>query len=73
MIIFLIKFENQNSYEIIIIDVLQIIDLRWGIRDEAQDDHTTIDFCIREIENCKKSSIGPSFVVSICQENCQSW
>ena len=41
------------------------MDLRWGIRDEAQDDHNTIDFCIREIENCKRSSIGPSCLVSL--------
>ena len=44
--------------------VFQAIDLRWGIRDESQDDHTTIDFCLREIENCQKATIGPSFVVS---------
>ena len=45
--------------------MLQAIDLRWGIRDESQDDHTTIDLCLQEIENCQKSSIGPSFVVSL--------
>jgi len=43
-----------------------MIDLRWGLREESQDDHTIIEFCIREIENCKKSSLGPCFVVCVC-------
>ena len=46
---------------------LQLIDLRWGIRAESQEDHTTIDFCLREIDNCKRTSIGSSFVVSTVQ------
>ncbi len=45
--------------------IFQIIDLRWGIQEESQDDHTMIDFCVREIKNCKDSSVGPSFVVSL--------
>ena len=40
------------------------MDLRWGIREHSHDDHTIIDFCLKEIERCKKLSIGPSFVVS---------
>lgn len=42
---------------------VQMIDLRWGIREQSHDDHTIIDFCLKEIENCKKVSLGPSFVV----------
>lgn len=45
--------------------LFQVVDLRWGVREEAQDDHATIDVCLQEIENCKASSVGPSFVVSI--------
>ena len=40
------------------------MDLRWGIREHSHDDHTIIDFCLKEIERCKKLSIGPNFVVS---------
>lgn len=43
----------------------QVVDLRWGIREESQDDHTIIETCLQEIERCKKTSVGPSFVVSI--------
>ena len=39
------------------------MDLRWGIRDESEDDHSIIDFCLREIDDCQKVSIGPTFVV----------
>ena len=42
-----------------------MIDLRWGLREASQDDHSIIEFCIKEIENCKRLSIGPNFVVSI--------
>ena len=38
--------------------------MRWGIRDEALDDHTTTEICLSEIENCKKLSVGPNFMVS---------
>ena len=42
-----------------------MVDLRWGINEQAHDNHKIIEFCLREIENCKTVSIGPSFVVSI--------
>ena len=41
------------------------MDLRWGLREESQDNHTVIEFCIQEIENCTKMSLGPSFVVCL--------
>ena len=42
----------------------QAMDLRWGIREQSHDDHTIVEFCMREIENCKRASVGPTFVVS---------
>ena len=36
--------------------------MRWGVRDEATDDHMTTAFCLDEIRNCQLSSIGPNFV-----------
>ena len=42
----------------------QAMDLRWGIREQSHNDHTIMEFCVREIENCKRTSVGPTFVVS---------
>ena len=39
--------------------------MRWGVRDEATDDHMTTELCMKEIENCQRLSMGPNFVVSI--------
>ncbi|GIX83646.1 NACHT and WD repeat domain-containing protein 2 [Caerostris extrusa] len=41
-----------------------VVDMRWGVRDEATDDHMTTDLCMREIENCQRLSMGPNFVIS---------
>lgn len=43
---------------------IQVADMRWGVRDEAQDDHKTTELCLREIDNCRRISNGPYFVVS---------
>jgi NACHT domain- and WD repeat-containing protein len=45
----------------------QVVDMRWGVRDEATDDHKTTELCMQEIDNCQRVSVGPNFVVSICQ------
>lgn len=39
--------------------------MRWGVRDEATDDHMTTELCMKEIENCQRLSMGPNFVVGI--------
>ncbi|XP_070570769.1 NACHT domain- and WD repeat-containing protein 1-like isoform X2 [Ptychodera flava] len=41
----------------------EVVDMRWGIRDEASSDHMTSELCIREISNCQRLSKGPNFVV----------
>jgi len=38
--------------------------MRWGVRDEATDDHMTTNLCMQEIDNCQRLSIGPNFIVS---------
>ncbi len=38
--------------------------MRWGVRDEATDDHMTTELCMTEIHNCQRLSVGPNFVVS---------
>ena len=37
--------------------------MRWGVRDEATDDHSTVEMCEKEIINCQRLSMGPNFVV----------
>ena len=44
---------------------LQVVDMRWGVRDEATDDHMTTDLCMKEIDNCQRLSMGPNFCVNI--------
>uniref|UniRef100_A0A1I8AA47 WD_REPEATS_REGION domain-containing protein n=2 Tax=Steinernema glaseri TaxID=37863 RepID=A0A1I8AA47_9BILA len=46
----------------------QVVDMRWGVRDEATDDHMTTKLCINEIANCQRLSLGPNFVVFLCQK-----
>ncbi|CAI5452798.1 unnamed protein product [Caenorhabditis angaria] len=46
----------------------QVVDMRWGVRDEATDDHMTTKLCINEIANCQRLSVGPNFVVFLCQK-----
>ena len=50
-------FCQEEGYE------FQVVDMRWGVRDEATDDHMGTDLCLREVELCKKLSTGPCFVV----------
>ena len=39
--------------------------MRWGVRDEATDDHMTTELCMKEIDNCQRLSMGPNFVVML--------
>ncbi|ELU09567.1 hypothetical protein CAPTEDRAFT_227456 [Capitella teleta] len=40
----------------------QVVDLRWGVTQEASNDHLVEDLCFNEIEQCKRLSRGPFFV-----------
>ena len=37
--------------------------MRWGVREEAQNDHRITELCIKEIKACQQLSTGPNFVV----------
>lgn len=52
------KFCQERGY------AFQIVDMRWGVRDESTDDHLTSELCMKELEACQKLSTGPSFIVS---------
>lgn len=41
----------------------QVVDMRWGVRDEATADHKTNELCVQEIKNCQRLTPGPNFVV----------
>ena len=43
----------------------QVVDMRWGVRDESTDDHKTAELCMQEIDNCQRLSLGPNFVVNL--------
>ncbi|XP_076802555.1 NACHT domain- and WD repeat-containing protein 1-like isoform X2 [Clavelina lepadiformis] len=40
----------------------QVMDMRWGIQDNATVDHSTCELCLLEIKACKRLSMGPFFV-----------
>lgn len=46
----------------------QVVDMRWGVRDEATDDHMTTALCMNEIKNCQRLSVGPNFVTFLGQK-----
>ena len=37
--------------------------MRWGISDEATNNHMASNICVNEIINSQKASVGPNFVV----------
>ena len=44
--------------------------MRWGVTQEAQNDHMTSTVCLKEIKNCQRLSVGPDFVVRFIQTLC---
>ena len=38
--------------------------MRWGLQDEATDDHMTSKLCMREHKACQQLSTGPNFIIS---------
>jgi hypothetical protein len=53
------SFCSKLGYE------FQVIDMRWGVRNEATDDHLIVELCMKELRKCQETSAGPNFVVSI--------
>ena len=44
--------------------------MRWGVQDQASNDHMTSELCMKEIENCQEKSAGPTFVVRVQLVSC---
>ena len=43
----------------------QVVDMRYGVRDEETDRHLVTELCLDEIRRCHQMSVGPTFVVGI--------
>ncbi len=43
----------------------EIVDMRWGVRDQSTEDHLTTQLCIKELQKCQKLSTGPNFIASV--------
>ncbi|KAJ8318731.1 hypothetical protein KUTeg_003822 [Tegillarca granosa] len=43
----------------------QVVDMRWGVTEDSQNDHSVEKICLLEVENCQRVSLGPNFVVSM--------
>ena len=41
---------------------VQALEMRWGIRAEAADNHETSEICMAELERCTQGSLGTSYV-----------
>ena len=64
---------KQYCYEELEVD-FQVLDMRWGVTDDATNDHVTEELCLREIENCQRLSMGPNFVVgTLADRNCRGF
>lgn len=42
----------------------QVVDMRWGVRNESVDEHNGTEMCLREVQQCQRLSTGPNFIVS---------
>ncbi|XP_022342057.2 NACHT and WD repeat domain-containing protein 2-like isoform X2 [Crassostrea virginica] len=52
-----IKLFCQNlGYE------FQVVDMRWGVRNESVDEHNGTEMCLREVQQCQRLSTGPNFI-----------
>ncbi|KAJ8046652.1 NACHT domain- and WD repeat-containing protein 1 [Holothuria leucospilota] len=45
----------------------QLVDMRWGVKDEATTDHMTTFLCLQEIKKCQDISLGPNFMFLLGQ------
>ncbi|XP_064630208.1 NACHT domain- and WD repeat-containing protein 1-like isoform X2 [Lineus longissimus] len=55
-------FCRERGYE------FQVVDMRWGVRDEATEDHMTSELCMHELRECQRLSTGPNFVTFLGQK-----
>jgi hypothetical protein len=42
--------------------------MRWGVQEHAADDHSTVDVCLQELDQCCQLSLATNCVVSCSLE-----
>uniref|UniRef100_A0A8C9DML2 Uncharacterized protein n=1 Tax=Prolemur simus TaxID=1328070 RepID=A0A8C9DML2_PROSS len=45
--------------------MFEVVDLRWGMQNTEATNYLTAELCLEEVDRCRKTSIGPAFVVSL--------
>ena len=53
---YLQDYSRKRMFEI------KLVEMRWGIRKDASDDHKTSDICMAELERCQRESQGYFYV-----------
>ena len=43
-------------------------EMRWGVREEASEDHQTVNLCMQELKRCQKDSCGINFITLLCDK-----
>ena len=43
-------------------------EMRWGVRDEASEDHQTANLCMQELHRCQEESCGINFITLLCDK-----
>ena len=43
-------------------------EMRWGVRDEASEDHQTVNLCLQELIRCQRESCGVNFITFLCDK-----
>ena len=43
-------------------------EMRWGVREEASEDHQTVSLCMQELSRCQKESCGINFITFLCDK-----
>eukprot|EP00163_Fabomonas_tropica_P021426 TRINITY_DN3747_c0_g1_i18.p1 TRINITY_DN3747_c0_g1~~TRINITY_DN3747_c0_g1_i18.p1 ORF type:complete len:394 (+),score=107.97 TRINITY_DN3747_c0_g1_i18:202-1383(+) len=46
----------------------EVVDMRWGVREDTGDSHGTSELCMSEIAKCLRNSAGPAFVTFLCNK-----
>ena len=47
---------------LILLSSFEVVDMRWGVRDEMTNEHATTALCMNELKGCQKYSMGPNFI-----------
>ena len=54
--------EKEPNILIEVVIVIEVVDMRWGVRDEMTNEHATTALCMNELRGCQKFSMGPNFI-----------